>query len=78
MVEGITDGLNDGISDGSNLSDKERSVLAAIKKNNKITREDLASKTGYSIATVDRIIKSLKKKDVIKGKMSKKNGSWII
>lgn len=77
-VEGITDGLNDGISDGLNLSDKEQTVFAAIKKNNKITREDLASKTGYSIATVDRIIKSLKEKDVIKGKTSKKNGSWII
>ena len=78
VVEGITDGLNDGISDGLNLSDKEQIVFAAIKKNNKITREDLASKTGYSIATVDRIIKSLKEKDVIKGKTSKKNGSWII
>lgn len=36
--EEVAEGITDGISDGSNLSDKEQSVLAAIKKNNKITQ----------------------------------------
>lgn len=37
-------------------------MLASMKENNKITREDLSSKMGYSIVTVDRIIKLLKEK----------------
>ena len=53
-------------------------ALDLIRRNGKITRASLSEKTGYSKATIDRLIKSLKEKGYIKGRTSDKGGNWIL
>lgn len=66
------EGLNEGLNEELNLSEKEKIVLDLMRRNGKITRASLAEKTGFSKATIDRLIQSLKKKGYIKGRTSKK------
>ena len=76
--EGLNEELNEGLNEELNLSEKEKIVLDLMRRNGKITRASLAEKTGFSKATIDRLIQSLKKKGYIKGRTSKKSGDWIL
>ena len=62
-------------NDGINLSPKERCVFNAIRSNRSITRERLSVDTGYSLATIDRLIKALKDKGYLKGKTANRGGN---
>ena len=69
---------NEEVNEEVNPSPKEKIVLDLIRRHGKITRVSLSEKTGYSKATIDRLIKSLKEKGYIKGRTSDKGGSWIL
>ena len=72
-----SDGINPE-SDGISLSPKERCVFNAIRSNRSITRERLSVDTGYSLATIDRLIKALKDKGCLKGKTANRGGQWVL
>lgn len=69
---------NDSLNDSLKLSDSENKVLSEIRKDAKITILDLVSKTNLSEPTVNRTLKSLKEKKVLKREGSKKDGFWIV
>lgn len=69
---------NDSLNDSLKLSDSENKVLSEIRKDVKITILDLVSKTNLSEPTVNRTLKSLKEKKVLKREGSKKDGFWIV
>ena len=69
---------NDSLNDSLKLSDSENKVLSEIRKDAKITILDLVSKTNLSEPTVNRTLKSLKEKNVLKREGSKKDGFWKV
>ena len=71
-------GINDRINDGINLSDSELLVLQAIKTNPHATNTEIVQSTGLSSRTVDRAIKSLREKSVLRREGAKKNGLWKV
>ena len=60
------------------LKENEESIYEAIKKNPFISRQKLIENCGVSKNTVDKILKQLKEKGLIKGRTSNRNGQWII
>lgn len=60
------------------LSDEEFSVLSIFKTNKKALKDDVIKGTGLSSRTIDRIIKSLKEKELLKRVGSNKTGYWEI
>ncbi len=74
-----TDGvINEVINGAINISDTEQAILAAIKKNPRITKAELQKKTALGKSTIDRAIKTLKEKCLIKRVGSNKTGYWEI
>ncbi|MDE5868502.1 MAG: HTH domain-containing protein [Anaeroplasmataceae bacterium] len=59
-------GLSVGVNVGVNLTKTEQNVLDAIKKNNAITAVLIASQCNVTTRTIERAIKSLKEKNLIK------------
>ena len=70
------DSINDPISVG--LTKIEKAVLEVLSKNKKESKSEIAIKIGKSIATVQRAIKGLVEKGVIKRTGSNKAGYWIV
>ena len=67
--------INDMLNDG--LTTDERLVLDLLRKNGrKYTKQDMAEAIGKSTSTVNRVIKSLKEKDLIERVGSNKTGYW--
>lgn len=60
------------------LSKEELVVLSVFKNNRKAIKEDIINETRYSSRTIDRIIRSLKDKELIKRIGSNKNGYWEV
>lgn len=60
------------------LTIKEMAVVKLMAENNSISIKELASHPGLSKGTVDRIIKSLKEKGILKRTGSKNNSHWVI
>ena len=60
------------------LSQEELMVLSVFKNNRNAIKEDIIGETGYSSRTIDRIIRSLKDKGLIKRIGSNKNGYWEV
>ena len=60
------------------LSKEEIVVLSVFKNNRKAIKEDIINETRYSSRTIDRIIRSLKDKELIKRIGSNKNGYWEV
>lgn len=76
--EVINEVINGGINGGINISVTEQTVLAALKKNPKITNVALQKEVSLGRNTIDRAIKSLKEKCLIERVGSKKTGHWKI
>ena len=70
--------INEVINGAINISDTEQAVLAAIKKNPRITKAELQKETSFGKSTIDRAIKALKEKCLIKRVGSNKTGYWEI
>ena len=60
------------------LSKEEIVVLSVFKNNRKAIKEDIINETRYSSRTIDRIIRSLEDKELIKRIGSNKNGYWEV
>lgn len=69
---------NDTLNDNLNFTAKEEKILNLIKIDKNINTDKIVEKTGIARATVMRIIKNLKEKQILKRDGAKKNGSWIL
>ena len=58
------------------LSKEELVVLSVFKNNRNAIKKDIINETRYSSRTIDRIIRSLKDKELIKRIGSNKIGYW--
>jgi len=76
--ETLLGGVNGGISGGINLSDIETLVLSEMADSPRITLTTLAEKTGKSLRTIERVVKSLREKGIIERTGSNKSGSWLL
>ena len=68
--------INEGIK--STLNTNEQAVLKLIAAAPEITKPEMKEKTGLSMSTVERTIKSLKGKGIIERVGSNKTGYWRI
>ena len=62
----------------SKISKDEFAVLTVFKVNKNAIKDDVIRQTGLSSRTIDRIIKSLKEKELLKRIGSNKNGYWEV
>ena len=62
----------------SSLNANELAVLKLISATPKITKPEMKEKMGLSMSTVERAIKTLKEKGIVKRVGSNKTGHWII
>ncbi len=84
-IRNNTNGSENGSDDSENgsdiiinLTDNEKLVYKVIASNPEITRQKMIETLGLSIRTLDRVIKSLKDKGVIKRIGSDRGGHWSI
>ena len=61
-----------------NFTENEKKVITLIKENNKITTDELSKKLNLSRRAIQTIINSLKDKNVLTRKGSRKIGYWEI
>ncbi|MCL2820352.1 MAG: Fic family protein [Oscillospiraceae bacterium] len=71
------DTVNDTVNDTVKLSESQRRVLAALKKNPNITAERIAKQCNISESTVKRALSVLKNKEFINRVGSDKTGYWV-
>ena len=60
------------------LSEEEFSVLTVFKNNKNALKDEVIKQTGLSSRTIDRIIKSLKGKELLRRVGSNKKGYWEV
>lgn len=73
----INDTINDTRSDG--LTENEKLIIDLLRKNGrKYTKQDLADIVGKSVSTVNRVIKSLTDKALIKRVGPNRTGYWKV
>ncbi len=73
----VTDGNTSGEINGEiNLSETDKKVFSAIKKNPSIKRQELISSLGIGKSTLDRSLKKLKEMELLKRVGSNKVGYW--
>ena len=78
------EGRNDGRNECRNdlitvaLTDNEQLILNTIRLDEHITMVKMAKQTGLSKATVERVVKAMKEKNIIGREGSTKKGKWII
>lgn len=72
------DRINDRINENNtlNLSDKELVVFNEIKRNPPVRVPELIEYTGFSEATINRALKTLRETGLIVRVGAKKNGHW--
>ena len=72
------DVLETPISLNDRLSLKEVAVIQLIMADSKISIASITTKTGLSRRTVDRVIATLKDKEILRREGAKNNATWII
>ena len=60
------------------INENEKIVLDIILKDPNITIAEIANQSNKSIRTINRIINSLKEKNLLKRMNSNKNGYWEV
>lgn len=68
--------LVDGLVDG--LVDSQKRIIEMIAANPRITKKILAEKTGISSTAIDKNLKTLKDKGIIKRVGSDRSGHWQV
>lgn len=76
--EPINEVINEAIDEAINLSNNAKKVLVLIKQDPSITKPSLAANLNVSKATIERALDELKQANIVLGKTSNKNGTWII
>ncbi len=74
--EATNEAVNEAVNDG--LTDNEKLVLNAMKLDAAITTPQMVELLGLPRTTIQRVIKSLKEKNLIQRAGATKNGKWII
>ena len=74
--DSINDLINDPIT--NRLTKTEKAVLDILSADQKFSKKDIAARIGKSSATVQRAIKKLTEKGLIKRVGPNKNGYWTI
>ena len=74
--EGVNKGVNEGVN--ATLTDKEQTVLEAIKRNPSTSVAKMIKELNISRASIERAIKELKKRQMIIHEGPAKNGRWIV
>ena len=69
------EGINEGIN---SISEAERIVLSLLKNDNTLSIARIIDKTSLSHASVERALKGLKEKNIIRREGARKNGFWVI
>ena len=69
---------NVGENVGEKLNKREDSILELIRTNPHITIEQLSALSNVSTRTVERNIRSLKKKDYLERNGSDVKGEWLV
>ena len=69
---------NNIINISGEISKEEFAVLTVFKTNKNAIKDEVIRQTGLSSRTIDRIIKSLKEKELLKRIGSNKNGYWEV
>lgn len=62
----------------SNQTLEEQAIINILKKNSRITQEEIATRINKSVRTVKSYMSEMQNKDLIGRKNSKKNGEWIV
>ena len=70
--------IPDSITKMTDLDEREKRVLSLICNNSRIARTDIVEATGYSTATVKRILSALRDKEILSRKGSTRNGIWVV
>ena len=78
VVNDVDDAVNGVVNDAVNLTASEQNVLQYISTHSQATIQNIADSIGRSKTTVDRAIRSLKKKGMLDRKGSDKTGEWLI
>lgn len=60
------------------LNDDEKIIVRLIKENPAFKQTEMAEKTGFSRAKVQRLMKALSEKSIIKRSGGKKKGHWEV
>jgi len=63
---------------GEDLNKTERAVLAVLRQNSEISREEIADKVSKTVRTVQRALDVLAEKEYIRRVGAKKNSTWEI
>jgi predicted HTH transcriptional regulator len=66
------------IAETVHLTARQEKIIAALKKNNFLTENDLAKKFAVSPRTIERDLLKLKQKGTLERTGSKKDGRWIV
>ena len=76
-INGIINGTINGIINGT-INENEKIIYTLMKENHKITVTEIIEKTNIPRRTINRIIASLKEKEMIDREGSNKGGHWKI
>lgn len=76
LVDGLVDGLVDRLVD--RLVDSQKQILELIEANPKISKREMAEKIGISSTAIDKNLKTLKSKNIIRRVGNDKTGHWEI
>ena len=79
LISDISDGTYDvTYGEGEALNVTEQSVLAVLKQDSEISREEIAEKVSKTVRTVQRALIALANKGYIKRVGAKKNSTWEV
>ena len=68
--------INESINEA--LKSDEKMILELIREDSRISQKIIVEKTEYSRSKVQRILKTLQKKEILYRQGSRKKGEWII
>lgn len=74
----MTKNVTYDVTYGNELNSTERYVLAILKENSEISRDEIAGKISKTIRTVQRALVSLTEKGYIKRIGAKRNSTWDV
>ena len=74
----MTKNVTYDVTYGNELNSTERYVLAILKENSEISRDEIASKISKARRTVQCVLASLIEKGYIKRIRAKRNSTWKI
>ncbi len=77
-TSGIKGGIKGGVKGGVKISSRQKEIIVFMKKNSKITYNELVEKLGINPSAVQKNIKKLKKIGIIKRIGRKRSGYWKV